>query len=118
MGCLLLYSDYAYSFYDADEFCQGTQSAKLVSIETAQQLDFVKMIIGFLEDHETYAWWTSGSDQGREAEFYWSATLNPIGSFFFASGQPNADGNCVYLNSVGHGCDGDCNAFRFPICQK
>ena len=35
MGCLLFYSDYSYSFYDADEFCQGTQSAKLVSIETA-----------------------------------------------------------------------------------
>merc|ERR1712038_1897319 len=71
MGCLLFDSETASNFYDADIFCQSTQDAKLVSIDDADQHDFVKMIIGFLSGHEsTHEWWTSGSDQGRESEFY------------------------------------------------
>merc|ERR1711971_1197033 len=66
MGCLLFSSDASMTWNEADVFCQREQSAKLVSIETEEQVYFVKMLLGMLEDHESrHEWWTSGKDEGR-----------------------------------------------------
>merc|ERR1719295_1374226 len=72
MGCLLFSSDAAMTWNEADVFCQNEQSAKLVAIETEEQVDFVKMVLGMLADHEgRHGWWTSGKDEGREGDWYW-----------------------------------------------
>ena len=119
LGCLLFESDIALTWYNASAFCQDQKSAKLIAIESAEQKEFVIMVIGFLSGHEaTYNWWTSGVDQGREAEWYWASTLTSVGSYIWAQDQPNAgtDDNCLYIKD-GEGWDGDCTLYKCPICE-
>ena len=121
LGCLLFSSENAMSWYDADAFCHDQHYSKLISIESAEQQEFVKMVLDFLGGHEEgHSWWTSGTDQGREGEWYWAATLTAVGSFMWHNDQPNegTDANCLYVHLDGEGYDGPCSSIYFPVCER
>ena len=121
MGCLLFSSNASMTWNEADVFCQFEQSAKLVSIETEEQVDFVKMVLGMLADHESRrGWWTSGKDEGREGEWYWAATLNPVYSFVWNPHQPSGvfGRNCLVFFDIA-GYDITCTSDNyFPLCER
>ena len=99
---------------------QDTHSATLVSIETQDQHDFVIMMIGFLSSHEdSHIWWTSGTDTGREGEWYWASTLTAVGRFIWSqSNQPDGllAANCLSLGSrSGTGYDDTCTLSYYPF---
>ena len=48
LGCLLFESDIALTWYNASAFCQDQKSAKLIAIESAEQKEFVIMVIGLV----------------------------------------------------------------------
>merc|ERR1712037_9453 len=117
MGCLFFESNANFTWEEANFFCQETYSATLVSIETQDQQEFVIMMIGFLNNHEeSHSWWTSGTDTGREGEWYWASTLTAVGNFIWHSDQPTETltENCLRLSS-GMGYDRPCNEVNFPI---
>ena len=80
------------------------------------------MVLDFLGGHEEgHSWWTSGTDQGREGEWYWAATLTAVGSFMWHNDQPNegTDANCLYVHLDGEGYDTDCSITYFHyICER
>ena len=82
MGCLLFHTDGFMTWDDAAAFCLTQQGSKLVSIETEQQMEFMSLVLGFLAPHN---WWTSGTDRGREGEWYWASTLNQVNLAFVKS---------------------------------
>merc|ERR1712080_69175 len=121
LGCLFFSSENAMTWYAADALCHDQHNAKLISIESAEQKEFVQMVMAFLGGHEeTHQWWSSGTDQGREGEWYWAATLSAVGSFMWHNDQPNGGttDNCLYLNTIGEGCDGGCSNEYFNICER
>ena len=122
MGCLLFESNATFTWDEANFFCQDNHSANLVSIETADQHEFVIMMIGFLGNHEdTHSWWTSGTDKGREGQWYWASTLSAIGSYIWHDGNPHESliANCLRLGTTsGTGYDNSCHSPFNPICEK
>ena len=73
MGCLLFDSSISSTWDDANIYCQSIEDSKLVSIETEEQFDFVRMELDFLDSHEEkHGWWTSGTDKGREGKWNWT----------------------------------------------
>ena len=86
MGCLLFESNTSFTWDNANYFCQDTHSATLVSIESEDQHEFVIMMIGVLNNHEDpHIWWTSGTDKGREGDWYWASSLNPVERFLWST---------------------------------
>ena len=77
MGFLCFHTDDFLTWDDAAAFC-FSQGAKLVAIETEQQLQFMSLVFGFLSHHN---WWTAGTDRGREGEWYWASTLAQVDTF-------------------------------------
>ena len=123
MGCLLFESNASYTWDNANYFCQDTHNATLVSIESEDQHEFVIMMIRVLNNHEDpHIWWTSGTDKGREGEWYWASTLTAVGRFIWSqSNQPDGllAANCLSLgSSSGTGYDDTCTSSFHPICEK
>ena len=129
MGCLLFDSSTTYSWTNASYFCQDSEggNGSLVEIENQQQMDYVLMMLTLLSDHEDAATRrTSGTDLGRENNWYWSNSLKPVEDFvWYAHGQahePNGglDSNCLSMYaSLGYeGATEPCSALYFPICQR
>merc|ERR1719209_1699733 len=52
LGCLHFSSENAMTWYDADAFCHDQHNSKLISIESSEQNEFVKMVLAFLGGHE------------------------------------------------------------------
>ena len=103
MGCLLFHTDGFMAWDDAAAFCLAQQGSKLVSIETEQQMELMSLVLGFLAHHN---WWTSGTDRGREGEWYWASTLNQVhldllfvGSYIWPTDEPSEgiEANCLSL---------------------
>ena len=128
LGCLLFNSTTSCTRERANDYCQVQENASLLEIWTELQLDFVRNELIFLTDHEeSRDWWTSGTDQGREGQWYWASSLAPVADFIWEEGQPDSDGgqqNCLALLArdpfMGHDvtCDNSGHNPIFPICQK
>ena len=121
MGCLLFHTKDYLTWDDAAAFCLTQhQGAKLVAIETEQQMQFLSLVLGFLGHHN---WWTSGTDRGREGEWYWASTLAEVGGFIWPVDEPNEgiDANCLNLRFTSggnyEGYDQQCDSLHLPICQ-
>merc|ERR1711915_397056 len=109
---------------DAVRHCQDKE-ANLVEIFTEYQLDFVRMELDMLDDHEDPKWWwTGGNDIGREGNWKWLVSSAPVGDFIWISGFPQGGNsrNCLDLvpNSYEYmAADSFCtNENLYPICQK
>ena len=127
MGCLHFDTDSFKTWDEAVAFCLTQHGSKLVAIETEQQMEFISQVMGFLEHHN---WWTSGTDRGREGEWYWASTLNQVhldllfvksfnsknpqkwknalnqmGSYFWRTDEPNEgiEANCMSLRFTSRG---------------
>merc|ERR1712179_256552 len=120
MGCLLFDSSQGYTWDKANDFCHSN-GANLVEIRSVGAMEYVKMMLDFIDDHENpQYWWTSGTDLGVENRWVWQVSLQEVGPYVWFSGQPNADGNCLYLHPDKNymGGDADCaNQYR-PICEQ
>ena len=58
MGCLLFHTEGFLTWDDASAFCLTQhERARLVAIETEQEMEFMTLVLGFLGHHN---WWTSG----------------------------------------------------------
>ena len=66
---------------------------------------------------------TSGTDRGREGEWYWASTLAEVGGFIWPVDEPNEgiDANCLNLRFTSggnyEGYDQQCDSLHLPICQ-
>lgn len=107
----------------ANQYCQGVENASLIEIHTQVQLDFFKMERDVIE-HEggRKQWWLGGTDQGREGQWYWMTSLEPVQDFVWWQTQPNGglQENCMYA-TVDAGLsfwDISCDEEWFPVCQK
>ena len=127
MGCLLFNSSATYSWTEASFFCQDPKggNSSLVEIETQQQMDYLLLMLNLLSDHEDpRTWWTSGTDLGREGNWYWSNSLQPVEEFIWhnATGEPDQglSANCLSLYSTldYEGATQPCSKLYSPICQK
>ena len=88
LGCILFSSERRY-YYEANTFCQDLGS-HLIEIHSHSQLDFIKMELQLLDEDfsgEIY-WWSSGSDSGREGQWYWEHSLTPVQDFVWDAGYP------------------------------
>ena len=80
------------------------------------------MQLQILADHEgNNYWWTSGTDAGRNGDWYWASSLVAVDSFIWHDGQPNYQTyNYLMLNS-GFDFEGDDQpgtSSAMPICQN
>merc|ERR1711915_178885 len=121
LGCLLFNSTSKMTWLAANEYCQK-EDARLVEVETEAQFDFLKMELDFVDNQVSrHYWWTSGTDIGREGNWYWTGTLTSVGSFVWSADQPNegVGGDCLYLiHSDGYlAGDSACSKSRNAICQ-
>ena len=121
LGCMLFDSTERLSWADATQHCSNIQNAILIEIMSQEQFEFIKMILEFLSGHEGRKyWWTSGTDWGREGQWYWAQSLSEVASYIWKSGQPNGgtDQNCLYLwGGTFMGQDYPCTYPLYPICQ-
>merc|ERR1712130_467193 len=126
LGCLLFSSTTSYTWEEANSYCQTEENANLLEIWTSLQSDFIISELILLEDHEDQrAWWTGGTDIGREGEWFWVSSGASVGDFVWSSNMNEPDGstqlNCLYLN-YGQweykGSDNPCTSNYYPICQK
>ena len=122
LGCLLFEGTPALSWSEAAAYCQTEHQASLLVLQTEEQLDFVRSqeVLGSHEGPK--AWWTGGTDQGREGGWYWASSLATVGDFVWREGQPNggAGQNCLELDiGLGYqGGDSGCEDKYFPVCQR
>ena len=123
LGCLLFNSITQYSWDGANNFCQSQPSATLIKITSEMQLQFVKRQLEFLADEDgARSWWTSGTDAGRDGQWHWASSLEPVGAFVWQDLYPSgATDNCLYLN-----CDTGFSGENYnclvmdrfyPVCQ-
>lgn len=127
LGCLLFNSTNAYTWEEANGYCQEEENATLLEIWTSLQSDFICSELMLLEDHESARnWWTCGTDLGREGEWYWASSGAAVGDFVWSSylSQPDGDTryNCMMLsygsNHKYKGADTTCTSTFYPICQR
>ena len=125
LGCLYFNSSSEATWEEAGNLCQAND-ASLVEIKSDLQMDFVRSELVFLQDSGlvdlTGDWWTGGTDQGRDGQWYWAASLQPVGDFIWFSTEPNGGTgeNCLLLpNGYGFlGNDFPCTGHkRYFICQ-
>ena len=86
LGCILFSREPRY-YYEANTFCQDLGS-HLIEIHTQSQSDFIQMELKLLDEDvigESY-WWSSGSDSGREGQWYWEHSLTPVEDFVWEAG--------------------------------
>ena len=134
LGCLFFNSSRDHiqdeldvTWLEAAYWCQQPENnASLVQIDSEVQLDFVRSVLLLLQDNEVLTnWWTGATDIGREGNYYWAGSLDPVEDFVWSPGQPNAgaDANCLILYAGwGYlGNDVGCVTYkgrRSFICQK
>ena len=123
LGCLLFNSITQYSWDGANNFCQAQPNATLIKLTSEDQMRFIQNQLTFLADHEgPRSWWTSGTDAGRNGQWHWASSLEPVGSYVWQDLYPSgATDNCLFLNSD-YGFEGEnynCLVMDrfYPICQ-
>ena len=77
---------------EADQYCQGVEKATLLEIDTQEQLDFFQMERFVIEGE-------GGTDRGREGDWIWMKSLQPVADFVWWQTQPNGglSENCMYI---------------------
>ena len=126
MGCIMLNANSSMTLEEANEYCYSSHNASLVELRMPEQLEFVRMELEMLEEHEGGKdWWTSGTDVGREGQWYWASSLAPVHDFVWSSGNTvsGITQNCLALldsstaNENYMGYDRPCTDSGFPLCQ-
>merc|ERR1711915_320965 len=122
LGCLLFNSTSKMTWLAANEYCQK-EDARLIEVGTEAQFNFLKMELDFVDNQVSrHYWWTSGTDIGREGNWYWAGTLTSVGNFFWIAGEPNSGvgADCLYLHySYDYlAADSTCTSLRNAICQQ
>ena len=54
------------------------------------------------DTHEgSYSYWIGGTDQGREGDWYWANSLEPVKEFVWHTGEPNNGNayNCMIYSA-------------------
>ena len=78
LGCIYFNSSSEVTWEEAGNLCQASD-ASLVEIGSELQLDFVRSELVFLQDSGlvdlTGDWWTGGTDQGRDGDWYWAGII-------------------------------------------
>merc|ERR1712126_712121 len=119
-GCIFINtsSHNAVSWDDAYTFCNNLDPrARLTEIHTQEQLDFLNIMLTH-EGNNYY--WLGGTDQGREGDWYWANTLEPVKEFVWHSGEPNSGNtfNCMkYYHNYDSAADYPCENTQYPLCQ-
>merc|ERR1712209_317741 len=115
MGCLFFNNTAAVDWEEANVICEKYSDATLVDIQSEMQMDFLQMELDVIANAEgtSHSWWTSGTDVGREGEWYWATTLEEVGDFVWYSSQPGGGTveNCLMLGDAWgyEGGDVDCD---------
>merc|ERR1719153_152900 len=113
MGCLQFYHDASFTWEDARKFCHS-QGGNLVEITSSSQLEFVRGFLDGLDNIISSRYWcTAGSDLGVEGQWRWMVSFKSVGSFVWASGQPNdgEDAQCLALKYGSYfGYDDPCSS--------
>ena len=122
LGCVLFSREPKY-YYEANTFCQDLGS-HLIEIHTQSQLDFIQMELQLLDEDVTGQsyWWSSGSDSGREGQWYWEHSLTPVEDFVWGAGYPRdltkANYLCFYNTEEYMAIDCITTIGANSICQK
>ncbi|CAG0900708.1 unnamed protein product [Darwinula stevensoni] len=87
------------NWYKAMQFCRyhGMHLASITSQEENEQLEKVITSRGLGNEH----FWTSGTDQGEEGDFFWLSTGQPVTYTNWNAGEPN---NFIYENGEEEHC--------------
>ena len=123
MGCLLDVFIAPFTWDQSNYFCQSI-NATLVAFENCAQLEFLKRLEEDLRverGSNEFKRWTSGTDKGREGEWYWASTLDPVSDCGWANNQPDGglQENCLALHQDGMELfDAHCDHLNHPMCQK
>ena len=126
LGCLYINHDSARSWEDTAIFCQEEKNATLLEMENYEQLQF---LMGILNqeggiDNRSFAYWTAGTDIGREGKWIWQGSLRPVPEEIWHVNFPmwGITANCLSLEPVYNysfdGMEADCNEDNYTICQK
>ena len=126
LGCLLFNSSQAYTWEEANNYCQRDENASLVEILTIRQLDFIRLEL-FHDGWRYGDWWTSGTDLAREGEWYWGpsrlSVADWVWSWSLGTNEHEPSGgtsrNCMIMSTEFYACTAyACTAGNYPICQK
>ena len=122
MGCLLFNTSRPYTWELANNYCNQEENASLVEILTPEQHEFVILELEHMaESGYDSAWWTSGTDMGKEGRWYWAQSLALVEEFVWFGNEPNLPTeNCMNLKLAFDYMAGDINcatAYYPPICQ-
>ena len=100
LGCLLFTND-TRSWEESSNYCQDVEGARLVEVETSQQMDFLRSELSLIYDFDpsTTYWWTSGTDLGREGEWYWASSGAHVPELVWGNKSPSGTTkyNCMVL---------------------
>ena len=121
-GCLYFSSE-GRDVWGASAWCQNN-GGYLVEILNESQMDFLIMQLNFVEVYEgSKLWWTGGSDNNREGNWYWQHTLQDVENFVWDEGRPGQDTFDNYLllswdrGYMGFDSNGAVKACHY-ICQQ
>ena len=120
MGCLYIKRITKVTWDTAKKICDDNQNAFLVEILTKDQMDFIVKVLGSIDGGGNF--WTGGTDEGREGQWYWTTSKKALEDFVFDRTQPNQgnSANCMILGE-GYGgflgADEPCSVRAIPICQ-
>ena len=74
----------------------------------------------FSLDQDPYSFWVGATDEGREGDWFWTGSLEPVSDFVWYPGQPEdlTYENCMVWRAA-HllGADYECDNHAFPACQ-
>ncbi|CAL8142228.1 unnamed protein product [Orchesella dallaii] len=113
------------NWFEAWEYCRSI-GLHLASIESKYEQTFVEIFLPRLELPTTEAYWTSGTDLGKEGQFTWMATGRSFTFSFFRPGEPNnrfGSEDCIEM-VVTPGVtsyswnDRNCFAKAYVLCQQ
>ena len=118
MGCLYIKRITKVTWDTAKKICDDNQNAFLVEILTKDQMDFIVKVLGSIDGGGNF--WTGGTDEGREGQWYWTTSKKALEDFVFHRTQPNQgnSANCMILGEgYGgfHGADEPCSIRAIPI---
>ncbi|XP_043076592.1 C-type mannose receptor 2-like [Puntigrus tetrazona] len=107
------YINTAMSWPDAQSYCRE----RFTDLATVDNMDDVNRLVNITDAGYSGSVWI-GLMKGTQKQWSWSNGENTTSQYYnWASGQPDADGDCVVINS-GFWHDMSCSNNRYFVCYK
>ncbi|XP_043078747.1 macrophage mannose receptor 1-like [Puntigrus tetrazona] len=101
------------SWPDAQRYCRE----RFTDLATVDNMDDVNRLVNIIDAGYSGSVWI-GLMKGTQKQWSWSNGENTTSQYYnWASGQPDADGDCVVINS-GFWHDMSCSNNRYFVCYK